>query len=529
MTRRRGRILWRQLGAAALLAGIAAGGAAAQQPAAPVTPATLRLSQVVARLPKVHFFAVAQTADGDPVMLRSSEGVTARIGSKILPVTLEAHDGIAIIFLVDISNSLQPRQFELVKRSLANWVGTLGAADRAAIVTFGARVRTVQDFTADKNRLTGIIQGLAPHDPQTRLYQGLVQAIDLSHRLDENLPPRRAIIVLTDGIDDQLGGAGRGEVIDKLGNDPVPIYGIGAARRRNPQVDQALKSFSELTRLSGGDFRRVDDANLDQQYRELHGIVDATMHFIAECRDCVADGAVAATRLTIVRAGTRFDSQGMPVQLFDGGGAISPPGAAPAAGATPAPGATPSPDGSTDTGESWWWRAFLDLVGKILEIDITVALTGVFGTIAVTTIAVKEIRARKAKREEKESSSGSQLVVVSAQLVVEFGTHRDRQRLRVFPLGKNDLKPYDVLFERTLTVGRDAASDICIGNDPEVSGKHCTLTPKGKSILVEDTKSRNGTRVNGVPITDFLHAESDSILGVGRTELRLRFLPAGAK
>jgi pSer/pThr/pTyr-binding forkhead associated (FHA) protein len=62
-----------------------------------------------------------------------------------------------------------------------------------------------------------------------------------------------------------------------------------------------------------------------------------------------------------------------------------------------------------------------------------------------------------------------------------------------------------------------------------VSGEHCRLTPEGKSILVEDTKSTNGTRINGVPIAGFIHADSDSILGVGRTELRLKLLLAGDK
>ena len=85
----------------------------------------------------------------------------------------------------------------------------------------------------------------------------------------------------------------------------------------------------------------------------------------------------------------------------------------------------------------------------------------------------------------------------------------------------------DLLFAGTLTLGRGAASDIRSGNDEEVSNKHCTLTPSGKTILIEDTKSLNGTRVNGVPIPGSLHAESDSILTVGRTRLRIRLLTPG--
>src|SRR6202008_4052590 len=70
--------------------------------------------------------------------------------------------------------------------------------------------------------------------------------------------------------------------------------------------------------------------------------------------------------------------------------------------------------------------------------------------------------------------------------------------------------------------------DICIGNDEMVSGRHCTLSPKDGRILVQDAGSLNGTRVNGVPVVGFFHAESDSLLGVGRTEVSMRLLPPGA-
>ena len=106
------------------------------------------------------------------------------------------------------------------------------------------------------------------------------------------------------------------------------------------------------------------------------------------------------------------------------------------------------------------------------------------------------------------------------------GTHQDKQRLRLYPIGRNDIGPFDILFEKTLAVGRSPDSEICISNDGQVSAKHCTLSPKEKSILVADAGSRNGTRVNGVPINGFMHAESNSILGVGKTELRMQLLPA---
>jgi hypothetical protein len=118
---------------------------------------------------------------------------------------------------------------------------------------------------------------------------------------------------------------------------------------------------------------------------------------------------------------------------------------------------------------------------------------------------------------------------ISQKVLIPSGTRQDKQRLRLYPIGHNEIGPFDLLFEKTLAVGRSPDSDICISNDGQVSASHCALSPKEKSILVQDSGSRNGTRVNGVPINDFLHAEPDSVLGVGRTELRMKLLPVGAR
>jgi hypothetical protein len=119
-------------------------------------------------------------------------------------------------------------------------------------------------------------------------------------------------------------------------------------------------------------------------------------------------------------------------------------------------------------------------------------------------------------------------LAIAGRVAVQPGARRDKRRLRLYPLGRNELAPIDVVFQDGLTLGRSPDCDICISNDSQVSAKHCTLTPEGKLILVQDEGSRNGTRLNGVPVARYLHAESDSILGVGRTEMRMRLLEAEA-
>lgn len=530
-----------------VLAFLSVGGALAQ-PGPPArgtsaAPATLRLVQVVPRLPDlIHLYAIVQDEGGTPVDPQPGE-LSALAGSNTVSVEIGQDDGVAIVFLVDISLSLRLPQFELIKLSLLAWIDSLGPADRAAVVTFGSSVNTVQDFTADKldkRALTLAVTKLAPRDQRTLLYQGMVQAIDLSRRLDGKLPLRRAIVVLTDGLDDQQGGAGRLEVFDKLAVDPTPIYGIGASSINNTAVDEALKNFAGLTRKSGGDFRRVDVKSLDKSYIELRKIVAATKHLTAKCPACTADGSTLVFRLLMSRGTTRLDSESVTARLVGTDGKISPKALPPPIVAEPPvvvpviP--NPQPPLIVKPPEIRWWDKFP--ISKLFKLPlqwlILLALA-VCGAIVGIVVALQRHRikppptpppTREASIVIASSSSGAAISIPSA---IPPGTQQDKRRLRLYPLGHNDLNPIDVVFEQDLAVGRSPDSDICINNDGQVSAIHCTLSPKGGSILVQDTGSRNGTRVNGIPIKDFLHAEPDSILGVGRTELRMKFLPVGVR
>ena len=633
----------------------------------PSAPATLRLAQVVVRLPHTYLFASAQDENGNPFSGQWGK-LSALIGPNHEKVDINQQPGgIGIVFLIDISKSLSPQQFAVIRESVHRWINLLGPNDRAAIMTLGSRVTTVVDFTADKSALISALANpaLKPSDQQTLLYQGLVQAIDLSQRLDPNLPLRRAIVVLTDGIDDEQGGASRQEVLDKLAVDSVPIYGLGAAKRFDAKVDSALKDFSALVRASGGDYRSIVDISrptldigrLNEGFIGLRKIVDSTKPLSAECPQCAPDGSPIVIRLFMSYEDTRLtrlSSESVTVRSVDPEGKVVQPPAAgilalrvsppvavlsldgkpagpaanfrqkvpagphdleisaagyqsaqetvtvPAGGENsmefklverpPAPaetgilalqGSPPiavlSLDGKPAGAAANFRREVsagthkveisaegyetqretvavpaggeksmvfelpasrsenrLRLIYKFflalpLQWLITLAALLLGGLIA--GIVIRKIRIVPPQPETITPASHKLLppVVISEDVVIPSGTQQNKVRLRLYPIGHNDIGPFECLFEETLAVGRSPGSKIIISNDAQVSANHCTLSPQGKFILVEDVGSRNGTRVNGVPINGLLHAEPDSILGVGRTELRMQLLPVGAR
>lgn len=84
-------------------------------------------------------------------------------------------------------------------------------------------------------------------------------------------------------------------------------------------------------------------------------------------------------------------------------------------------------------------------------------------------------------------------------LTVETGKHKGK-RLRL-PDGEN-------------IVGRDEQAQIRIASE-EVSRKHCVLTVQGTHLRVRDLGSRNGTFVNGRPITEEVELQPGDHLVIG--------------
>jgi hypothetical protein len=399
------------------------------------------------------------------------------------------------------------------------------------------------DFTTDKSLLKNQIAPLTAKDPNTLLYQGMVQAMDLARRLDVK-PLRRAIVMLTDGMDDQQGGAGRQQATDAMSIDPVPIYAIGASDR-SPRVDAALKDFAALVYASGGAYRRVEvlkgprpsSTMLAQNYSELRDVVAQTHHFTADCKPCNPDGSPIAVRLRLTQGAVEVNSGTVTVLSVGTKGKAEPrpppppPPAPTQVAQEPQP---PSPPRHIEEPPPWWLRWTIN-IGFFLKLPwqwlvlagvaLAAAIAGLLAILLPKSSPPPETRIFPEPGPTRPASEpGPGIIVIDT---IRPGTQLQSRRLRMTPLGQNDLPSQERPFEGELSVGRSGDNQIIINNDTQVSGKHCTLSPKDGLILVRDEESRNGTRVNGVPIAGFIHAEPDSVLGVGRTELRLQLLAPG--
>ena len=64
--------------------------------------------------------------------------------------------------------------------------------------------------------------------------------------------------------------------------------------------------------------------------------------------------------------------------------------------------------------------------------------------------------------------------------------------------------------EELITIGR-APDCMIVLDDPSVSGRHAQLERSGETYRLKDLDSTNGTRVNGIPVTDTMLRFDDRI------------------
>jgi VWFA-related protein len=123
-----------------------------------------------------------------------------------------------IALLVDTSGSMREVR-EAVRIAAPAFAAALRAADRAMIVSLDKRIRVLSEFTRDREALQRALARVGPGGG-TRLYDALaLVAVDRLSRV----PGRKAIILLTDGVDtqSQLTDAGGALAAIEASNTPV--------------------------------------------------------------------------------------------------------------------------------------------------------------------------------------------------------------------------------------------------------------------------------------------------------------------
>jgi Ca-activated chloride channel homolog len=106
----------------------------------------------------------------------------------------------SLVLLLDMSGSTLNFRPQL-RQAAVRFIDALGPEDRVEVVAFNDKVQTLQGFTTDRRKIGFAITELAKGKGNTSLYQALRYSLE---RLSKEGKRRKAVVVLTDGLDTEM-------------------------------------------------------------------------------------------------------------------------------------------------------------------------------------------------------------------------------------------------------------------------------------------------------------------------------------
>jgi VWFA-related protein len=157
---------------------------------------------------------------------------------------------VSLAVLVDVSGSMRMGPRMSLARAMLTQLGSglHEGRDEAALFTFDASLHEDLPFTSSPRRLAGALGSADPFGT-TSLYDAIAHTARL---LQARPAGRRAIVVLTDGIDTSS-SMSASEVSSLASSIDVPVYVVGTVPRIDHQL--YLDRSSARTSASAGDLR----------------------------------------------------------------------------------------------------------------------------------------------------------------------------------------------------------------------------------------------------------------------------------
>lgn len=223
--------------------------------------AHMRITQVdTTKFPKVTLYVSVTDADGNPFAVDPSRLIISENGQQIPLDQIEGVGDVGpltTLLVMDVSDSMNSAsKLDEAKAAAHKFVERMRSSDQTGIIAFNTQVQTVQAITSDKDALNGAIDSLSA-DKQTAMYDALISAIDQL----EGQSGRRAIIVLTDGLDNSS-SASENAVINHIGPAGFSISTVGLgvpAQVLDEKTGIDEKGLQDLASRAGGVYGYAED------------------------------------------------------------------------------------------------------------------------------------------------------------------------------------------------------------------------------------------------------------------------------
>lgn len=222
----------------------------------------IRITQVDnSKFPNVTVYVSVTNAAGEPVGVDPSTIQIYENGQLMQAVDVRGGgqgegEPVTTMLVIDISGSMDKNdKIGAAKQAAKLYVSQMRPGDQAGLIAFDTQVHTVQPVTSDIAALTSAIDGL-----QTGSDTAMYNAIQEAAQALEGVSGRKAIIVLSDGLDNQSSST-EDDIVNSVGPSGLTISAIGfgdPGAAGQAGIDEA--GLRSLTSRSGGQYAYASDA-----------------------------------------------------------------------------------------------------------------------------------------------------------------------------------------------------------------------------------------------------------------------------
>ena len=199
---------------------------------------TAQVSQVDATaFPTVDVYVSVLDRNQQPISgLTQQDFRVFENGQKVPFAFISSGFDVSVVLVIDQSGSMAyAGKMDAAKQAALTFLHGMKPHDRVALIAFSDAVTVAQPLSTDKAATAAQVQTLAPLQG-TALFDATMRALDMLRPVRG----RKAVIVLTDGMDNQS-HARIDDVVQRARQDTASVYTIGLGMRSSTSRDAGVE------------------------------------------------------------------------------------------------------------------------------------------------------------------------------------------------------------------------------------------------------------------------------------------------